>query len=377
MTSTAVRVPAVPLSTVRPVARVGRPTAAHITPNVFAMVMGTGIVGTAAAGLPLQVPGLRTVATVIWLLAAALLVVLLAAFVTHWVRYAENARAYLADRVAVQFTGALPMALLTVGSGTLILGAPVLGTGLAVGVDAVLWVTGTLLGLATSVLVPFAMITRRLRGEGEVTALPAWLMPVVPPMVSATGGALLLPHVPAGELRLTLLLACYGLVGLSLLVGMMTLTLVWSRLLHGGVLPTQAAPTVWISLGMIGQSVTAVNLLGAGAAGVVPAATAAGLHVFGVVFGLLMGGFGALVFVLAVLLTGHAARTGLSFSLTWWSFTFPIGTCVTGATALGAATGSVVIRGLAVVLFVVLAGVWATVATGTVRGVLAGRLFRG
>ena len=376
MTSTAVRSPrTVPVAG----GPAGRLTAAHVTPNVFAMVMGTGILATSAAALPAQVPGLRAVATVVWLLAAGLLVVLLAAFVTHWVRYPANARRYLADPVMTQFTGALPMALLTVGSGTLVLGTPVLGPGLAVGIDVVLWVLGTVLGLATSVLVPFAMITRRLRGDGEpVVALPAWLMPVVPPMVSATAGALLLPHLPAGELRTGMLLACSAMVGLSLVVGMMTMTLVWSRLLHGGVLPTQAAPTVWICLGMIGQSITAVNLLGAEAGSAVSdAALASGLHVFGIVFGLLMGGFGALVFVLATLLTVHAARTGLRFSLTWWSFTFPIGTCVTGATALGAATGSVLIQGLAVVLFGVLVVVWGTVATATVRGVAAGRLLRG
>jgi hypothetical protein len=41
-------------------------------------------------------------------------------------------------------------------------------------------------------------------------------MPVVPPMVSAATGALLLPHTPAGQPRLTLLPACSAMFGLSL-----------------------------------------------------------------------------------------------------------------------------------------------------------------
>jgi len=69
------------------------------------------------------------------------------------------------------------------------------------------------------------------------------------------------------------------------------------------------------------------------------------------------------------------ARRGLSFSLTWWSFTFPVGTCVTGATALAAASGSIVIRGTAVALYLVLLGAWATVAAHTLRRSATGQVF--
>ena len=47
-----------------------------VAPNWFAAVMGTGIVAIAAATLPLRVPGLRAFALAVWVLAAALLVVL-------------------------------------------------------------------------------------------------------------------------------------------------------------------------------------------------------------------------------------------------------------------------------------------------------------
>lgn len=46
----------------------------NLTPNWFASIMGTGIVAVAAASLPLQFPGLRTAATVVWAIAAVLLV---------------------------------------------------------------------------------------------------------------------------------------------------------------------------------------------------------------------------------------------------------------------------------------------------------------
>jgi C4-dicarboxylate transporter/malic acid transport protein len=345
----------------------------HITPNWFASVMGTGIVATAAATLPLQVPVLHGFATAVWILAGTVLVVLTAAFTTHWIGHWDQAKAYAAHHVMGQFYGAPAMALLTVGAGALLFGPGVIGQSAAVALDVVLWTAGTILGLIVALWLPFAMITRE--DHTDIEAVPAWMMPVVSPMVSASTGALLLSHLGPGQAGMTLLVACYAMFGLSLLAGLITTTMVYSRLMHGGFSEVQAVPTVWIVLGVVGQSITAANLLASHAGSVLTDASAlSALRAFGIVYGLVMGGFGAFVFSLAAALTVHAARRGLSFSLTWWSFTFPIGTCVTGASALGAATGAAVISGLAVLLYVLLLGAWATVATNTARGLRSGRL---
>jgi C4-dicarboxylate transporter/malic acid transport protein len=348
----------------------------HITPNWFASVMGTGIVATAAATLPLHLSGLHEFATAVWILAATVLVILTAAFATHWIRHREQAKAYAGHQVMGQFYGAPAMALLTVGAGALLLGPGIIGPSAALALDVVLWIAGTALGLVVSLWLPYAMITRE--DHTDVEAVPAWMMPVVSPMVSASTGALLLSHLGPGQAGMTLLVACYAMFGLSLLAGLITTTMVYSRLMHGGFSQVQAIPTVWIVLGVVGQSITAANLLAAHAGSVLTdSATVSALHAFGIVYGLVMGGFGAFVFCLATALTVHGARRGLSFSLTWWSFTFPVGTCVTGASALGVATGAVAISWLAVALYVVLLAAWATVATNTLRGVRTGWLLRG
>ncbi|WP_415972007.1 TDT family transporter [Rhodococcus sp. 077-4] len=358
--------------TTQPVAR--NQKFAHITPNWFAAVMGTGIVATAGATLPVQFSALHVFAVAVWVIAATALFVIGGAFALHWTGHRDQAVAYARHPVMVQFYGAPPMALLTVGAGAGLLGSDLLGPTAATALFAALWIAGTVTGLATSVAVPFRMITSAHREQ--VTALPAWLMPVVPPMVSASTGALLLSHLPEGQWRLALLCACYAMFGLSLIVGMITLTLIYGRLLHGGLPPVDATPTVWITLGLIGQSITAANLLGTDASSVFTgsqSSIAVGLHVFGIGYGLVMGGFGMLMFALATALTVHAARRNLGFSLTWWSFTFPIGTCVTGATALGHALGHALefgaIQALAVALYVLLVAAWFTVAARTLRGV--------
>ncbi|WP_186629949.1 TDT family transporter [Rhodococcus sp. BP22] len=345
----------------------------HLGPNWFASIMGTGIVANAAATLPVQVTGLHTFALIVWAIASAALIALVAAFAAHWILHGGNARRYARHPVASLFYGAPPMAFLTVGAGTLLVGKDVLGHSAALSIDVVLWTAGTLMGLATTVWIPWRMIAAR----AHAAPLPAWLMPVVPPMVSASTGVFLLQHME-GRPRLVLLVACYAMFALSLTVGMFTMALIGRHLLRGGTPPLQAMPTVWICLGLIGQSITAANLLGAVSARVFSgddAAIASGLHVFGIVYGIVMAVFGALVFATAMALTVRAASQGLTFSLTWWSFTFPVGTCVTGAAALGTATNSTGLHLLAVALFVLLVTAWAVVATNTVRGSVSGRIF--
>jgi C4-dicarboxylate transporter/malic acid transport protein len=341
-------------------------------PNWFASVMGTGIVANASAVLPLPVPGLRGFATVVWGLAAAMLVALTAAWAVHWTRYTERARAHASNSVMAQFWGAPAMALMTVGGGTLVLGRDVIGPA-AVGIDWVLWLAGTALGLVTSVWIPYLMMTRHDIGHGD--AFGGWLMPVVPPMVSAANGALLIPHVGSAQGRLTLLLACYAMFGISLFASVIIITQVWSRLVTHKPGAATMVPTLWIVLGPLGQSITASGNLGTAAAHVLPAPYAAGAAVFALLYGVPTWGFAMMWLALAATITLRTARRGLPFALTWWSFTFPVGTCVTGTISLALRCHSDVLRGASVLLFGLLLAAWLVVASRTVAGVVSGRLF--
>lgn len=347
----------------------------HLTPNWFASVMGTGIVANAAATLPIHLPGLRVTAVVVWALASIVLVALTTAFVCHWVLHRDTARAYLQHPVMSLFYGAPPMALLTVGAGTLLLGKDILGDTAALWIDIVLWTSGTVMGIVTCVLSPLRLGAHR---GGPDVPLPAWLMPVVPPMVSATTGALLLPHIADARFRVLFLVGCYGLFALSSVLGSITMAMICRRLLVGGPLPVQATPTVWITLGVVGQSVTAANMLGTDSAAVFVgnhAPIADALRVFGILFGLAVGTFGVVVFTAAIALTVRAFRCGLTFSLTWWSFTFPVGTCVTGATVLGTSLHSDALHVVALSLYVLLAAAWLVVASRTAHASFVGRIF--
>jgi tellurite resistance protein TehA-like permease len=210
------------------------------------------------------------------------------------------------------------------------------------------------------------MITRH-RFEGDA-AFGGWLMPVVPPMVSAATGALLVPHAPAGQLRLTMLLACYAMFGLSLIVALIIITLIYSRLLHHPTPTAATVPTLWIVLGPLGQSITAVGLLAGAAPSALPAQYAQGAAVFALIFGVTTWGFAMMWLAIASAVTARTLRTGLPFTLTWWAFTFPVGTCVTGTAGLAARTGAEMFAWAAVGLYVGLVAAWAVVAGRTATG---------
>ncbi|WP_228714079.1 TDT family transporter [Prauserella endophytica] len=361
MTSTLPAPPAAP-----PAPRASRVTG--FGPNWFASVMGTGIVANAAVTLPAQFPGLRAVATVVWVLAALVLLGLTAAWGVLWTRHRAVARGFAHDPVLAQFWGAPPMALVTVGAGTLLLGQDILGLGAALTIDWVLWSAGTLLGLVTTVWIPYRMMTTH--DLTPQSTFAGWLMPVVPPMVSAANGALLVPHLPAGGARTAMLLACYAMFGISLFATLCLLPQVWQRLVQHKTGAAATVPTVWIVLGPLGQSVTAANLLGTVAESALPAPYGAAAAAFGLLYGVPTWGFAMMWLVLAAALTLRTIRAGLPFALTWWSFTFPLGTVVTGTSALAARVHSGLFSLVAVALYGLLVVAWATVAARTSRPVV-------
>ncbi|MFJ8595924.1 TDT family transporter [Streptomyces sp. NPDC093598] len=344
----------------------------HLGPNWYATVMGTAVVATAGSALPAHVPGLRGVLAGVWALSLALLLALFAGRAAHWSRHRDQARVHLLDPATAPFYGCLAMALLAVGGGALTVGRDWIGIRAAVALDVVLFTAGTVLGLAAAVAVPYLMAVRHRVEPGQAT--PVWLLPLVAPMVSAAVGPSLVPHLPSGQARGTLLLGCFALFGLSLLATLVMLPLVFARLLTGGPLPLALTPTLVLVLGPLGQSTTAVGAFADVAPGVVSPPYSEGFGVLAVLYGVPVMGFALLWFCLAAVHVLRARRHGMRFSMTWWSFTFPVGTCVTGAEALGRHTGLVAYTGPAVVLYAVLVAAWGTAVAGTVRGLLRGEL---
>jgi C4-dicarboxylate transporter/malic acid transport protein len=345
----------------------------NLGPNWYASIMGTGIVANAAILLPVHALALRSFALGVWVLAATLLIALTLATAAHWVLHPEIARGHHRDPAMAPFYGAPPMALLTVGAGALLVGRHLIGLPAAITLDEILWTLGTITGLASTIAIPYVAFTR-MKLDREHT-LGTWLMPIVPPMVSAATGAALIAHLPAGQDRLDMLLCCYAMFGISLLASLITITLLSGRLAYNGVGPARTVPTLWIVLGPLGQSITAIALLANAAPSVIPQPYATAMRTTATLYGVPVWGFAIIWLLLAAAVTLRTARRHLPFSLTWWSFTFPVGTLVTGTSELALHTHANFLTWTSVALYALLIGAWITAATRTAHGSLRGRLF--
>lgn len=338
----------------------------NLGPNWFASVMGTGIIANASATLPVVGPSLQTFALVVWVVAGVLLVLLIVAQVAQWISNPAIAKGHWNDPVMAQFYGAPPMAMLTVGTGAMIVGHNLVGQTAADWIAWILWIAGTVTGLLTAIVIPYRLFTKfQIRPDG---AFGGWLMPVVPPMVSATGGAFLIPTISSPEWRETMMYACYAMFGMSFFASLIIITLIWSRLAHFGSSGSVRVPTLWIVLGPLGQSITAAGLLGTAALTTVAAPLSIALNAASVIYGVPVWGFAIMWACIAGMLTVRTIRRKLPFALTWWSFTFPVGTVVTGTTQLAKHTELPAFEVLAIVFFFCLLCAWMTVGIRTLRG---------
>ncbi|MFE0423734.1 C4-dicarboxylate ABC transporter, partial [Streptomyces sp. NPDC058953] len=212
---------------------------------------------------------------------------------------------------------------------------------------------------------PYLLVVRHRPAPGS--ASPVWLLPLVAPMVAAAFGPLLAASAD-GETRRTLLVVSLGLAGASGLAALAVLPLVLSRLIHHGPLPLALTPSLFLVLGPLGQSTTAAGQL----ADALPGRPWADLVAVG--YGVPVMGFALLWLALAGAMVVRAARRGLPFTLGWWAFTFPVGTCVTGAAGLAQRTGLTLLWAVAAGLYALLLAAWAVAGLRTVRGLVSGAL---
>jgi tellurite resistance protein TehA-like permease len=343
-----------------------RGMARHTVPAAGASVMGTGIVGIAAHTLPVRILGVGVLADLSW---AAAVLLLMGVIVLNGVqvgRHPHVARAHLLDRRTAPATGTLAMAFLTVGTATLLVGNHWIGSGGARMADVVLYAIGTVLGLATTLGVPLLLITRDDHG-GHTDVTATWLLPVVPPMVSAAAGGVLAQHLAPGTTRTSLIVFSLFLFGLSLLAALLMISVLWARLLLHGAEPTPATPSLWVVLGPLGQGATALSAIAVASAPSLASPYPAGLAVVALVGGTSLLGFAALWAALSAILTVRAFRQHIPFHLGWWSFTFPVGTCVTGLSALATRLDLPALKAASVAGFAALVLAWLVVAAATIR----------
>lgn len=334
-----------------------------VGPAWFGAAMGTGILATITQTLAPDLWVARGLLVIGWLLLVGLTV----GFATRSVR----SPGVLAASVRVgplPLWGMVSMGPLAVGSAT----AAVLSSwwpalaGPAVLIDGILWTLGTLVGLATAI----GFTTLLIRSDaGRPTTV--WGLAVVPPMVSATVGAGLVPHLPTTALQLAMLMVTAACFSLSLLLGAVIFAVAYHHHWRVAGLAVGASTTAWIPLGVVGQSTAATQAMALSAHPLLPAPLAAALDGLANDYGVGMLTLGVPLAAWAVAMTIRGFRHRMPFVPGWWSLTFPIGTLALGSHLLGVGTGMTVFLVAGVVCALVLCSTRTLCAVASGRAVLA------
>lgn len=346
--------------------------ASHVGPQWFAAVMGTGILATCTERLALFIPGLHAAALGLLVLTWSVLAAVAAAFASHAVRHPARFRASIEDLGILPFYGAVAMGLLATGGATLAVAEAHLPATARV-LAWVLWSAGTLIGVVSAVAFPVRLIAAGPAERGVPT--PVWVLPVVPPMVAAAGGAVLADALPP-EGAYTLLLASGCLFMLTLSLSVVMLILAYGHLVRGGPVPLPASPSFWVPVGIAGQSTAAANFFLAPAE-VALSSTAQGIMLMlTVAYSTLALSLGTAAAGVALWITVRALRRGMSFGLGWWSFTFPIGTMSLGLSAFGTTLDAAWLHGASAMVCIILSGTVALCLVHSVRLWTTGRTKR-
>lgn len=349
---------------------VGSPPLPPAGPPWYGSVMGTAILATLLQTLSVHLPGASTVAVVLLGVAWALLVGLTAGFS---VRILAD-RAVLSESVrttAAQVTwGMVSMGILAAGSATAtVIPAhwPTL-TGPAFAVDAVLWAVGTILGWITAV--GFAL---RLIGRDIGAPSTTWGLAIVPPMVSATTGTALIDRIDARSGEIWLLMVTVCCFFLALVLGLLVFAVAYHHHWRVARVALAASTSVWIPLGVVGQSTAAAQAIAQRAARFVLPQDVPTVHQIANVYGFMMLALAVPLIAWAGAVTVRGFRDRMPFVPGWWAMTFPIGTVCLGSHLVSVGAGVPAFEVVAIILCLVLCGTWTLCAVASASAVVRRR----
>ena len=345
-------------------------------PGWFASVMGTGILAVASYDNPGGVARLQTTAHgvgfAVAVLAYLLGAVLLVAYALRWVRHTGACRADLRHPVLGAMHATLPAGLLVLSVMTSVVGPGLLPAAVVVPLAATLVALGAAIGLVLGVAFAYTLFT------GEVAPASVnggWFIPPVVTIIIPVALASLVPHVGAGAARL-LLAAGYATFGMGFVLFLLTLGLLFARLILHPLPPAALAPTVWIALGPVGVGALAALALARATAAATPA-TAGAVGTVSLLFASTLWGFGLWwLGIAAALLVRYMRAGGFTFHLGWWAFTFPLGAFTVATLTIARAWQTPALDTLAALLYLGVLTFWVVVGSRTVRGMLTGHVWQ-
>lgn len=252
------------------------------------------------------------------------------------------------------------MALTTIINGFILFGIPMWG-GFCLQLAHGLWYVNAFLSLLVVIAVPYFMFIHHEHKLESMTAI--WLLPFVAAEVSASSAGMIAQHL-SGNPALTLIILGYMLWGISVPLAFIIIGILFQRMAFHQLPSKELAATIWLPLGPISMGALSLMTLGVAAGQV------------NLIFVFILLGFSTWILIMALMITLHYARQGLSYSMTFWSFTFPLGVYALSILTLGKLTQITFFSDYGTLLTVALTGVWFWVASKTLPGLIRGNLIK-
>jgi len=345
-------------------------------PGWFASVMGTGILAVAThnnpGGLTATEPAAHAVAAALTAVAYTLAAVLLVAYAARWVGHTHIAMTEFRHPVKGAMHATLPGGLLVLAVTTAVVGPGLLGDGVTTALVAVLGIVGGVLALVMGVAFGMSLFT----GEPAAPMINGgWFIPPVVTIIIPMTLTPLVPLVSDADAGL-LLAAGYAFYGMGFMLYLLTVGLVYDRLILHPLPPAPLAPSLWIGLGPIAVGALAPLAL-ARAGAPLWGDGAAAVEVVTRLASTALWGFGLWWLAVAVALLLRYRRAGvMTFNLGWWAFVFPLGAYTAATLTIARAWQSPAIEVLGVLLWVALVAAWGIVVGRTVVAIRSGQIWQ-
>jgi C4-dicarboxylate transporter/malic acid transport protein len=327
----------------------------NFTPNWFSVTMGTGVTGLCLASLPWEKPWIHDLASAIWLINVGLFIIFFLLWISGIILFPQLQLRMLKHSTLPFFLGCLPMGMTTLVNGCLLFGEPIFGEH-AVYVAEYLWYFNAFLAMLVVIIVPYFMFSHHEHSINSATTL--WLLPIVAPEVAASSAGMIAAHLTP-DAAATLHILGYMLWGISLPLAFGVIIIFLQKMIFHKLPEAAIGATIWLPLGPIAMGALGLMTLGNSVLG-----------------GLIFLGFATWIALMALIITIHYIYQGLSYNMTFWSFTFPLGVYALSNLTLAHLSGIHFFAYYGTFLTLMLTLVWFYVAWKTLPGLIRGDLIR-
>ncbi|KAH0332667.1 C4-dicarboxylate transporter/malic acid transport protein, partial [Aureobasidium melanogenum] len=309
----------------------------HCSPIWFTICMDTGILSIITHLLPYQFNGLGVLSTILFVFNLFLFSLFTLISIARLIMFPTNTKSEATNSAdEISYLAAPAIAYLTIVSQVGLTCSPAWGHGLTI-LAYVLWRIGmvwTILLCSAAILV---LAKRKVTDDRSLS--PAIFLPTISVMTSGTTGGLLVnySYKISARLALPVIIVSYMCIGYALFLSILLYAIYLHRLIAVGPPQPTKIPSLVITVGPLGQFATAIQLLGTAAytradfadydrGAFLKASAASAVASSGVLVALLILGFALFWIATAwyILIEALLMRK-LSFSLTWWSMIFPMG----------------------------------------------------